>query len=382
MANTLTAILPILQDSANMIARELVGFIPACFRNVSAARAGLNQTVNYPIVPSLTAQNITPANVSPPGADVVQQAGSIVMSNMRKVSWNWTGEERRALNNGDIAPYKDIIGQTLQQAMRTLANEIEASLWTAAYTGSSRAYGTPGAAPFGTANDLSDFANVQKILDDNGAPQTDRHIVIGGAAMLNLRGKQSVLFKVNEAGTSETLRQGTIGEVMGLQVHNSFPIAQITKGGGSGYVTSGSTPVGVGQIALVTGSGTVLAGDVVTFAGDAVNKYVVTVGVAAPGTITIGAPGARVVIPTGNALTIGANYTPNIAMHRNAVHLVMRAPDPGDDSASDTVEVTDDMSGLVFQLARYGQYMMSSFELRVLYGTKAVKSDFIATLMG
>jgi hypothetical protein len=43
---------------------------------------------------------------------------------------------------------------------------------------------------------------VRQILDDNGSPQTDLHLVMGSAAMANLRGKQSVLFKVNEAGTA------------------------------------------------------------------------------------------------------------------------------------------------------------------------------------
>src|SRR5215831_2621498 len=383
MANTLTAILPVLQDAANTVARELVGFIPAVYRNVSANRAGYNQTINYPVVPAFATSSVTPAATPPAGTDVIQGAGSIVMNQLRKTSWNFTGEEQRGLMNGDIAPYNDILKQTFAQAMRALVNEMENTLWVAAYTGSSRATGTAVNAPFGTAGDLSDFANVARILDDNGAPaDNDRHLVLGGAAMVNLRGKQSVLFKVNESGTSDLLRRGVVGEVMGFQIHNSYPITQLTKGTGSAYVTSGSTAVGVNSIALVTGSGTVLAGDVVTFAADANNKYVVTGGVAAPGTITIGTPGARVVIGTGNALTIGANYTPNIALHRNGLHLVMRAPDTGNDGAADTVEVTDDFSGLVFQLARYGQYMQSSWEMRILYGVKAVKNDFIATLMG
>src|SRR5262245_31463900 len=99
MSNNLTAIIPVLQDAANMVARELTGFIPACFRNTSAARAAWNQVVNYPIVPAFTAQNVTPSNVSPAGADVVQGAGNIVMNNLRKTSWNFTGEEQRALSN-------------------------------------------------------------------------------------------------------------------------------------------------------------------------------------------------------------------------------------------------------------------------------------------
>ena len=103
-------------------------------------------------------------------------------------------------------------------------------------------------------------ANVLEVLEANGAPEDDLHLVVGGAAMVNLRGKQSVLFKVNEAGTDDLLRRGRIGEVESLSIHKSAAIGVVTKGGGSAYVTSGSTAVGVSNIALVTGSGTVLAG--------------------------------------------------------------------------------------------------------------------------
>jgi hypothetical protein len=59
--------------------------------------------------------------------------------------------------------------------------------------------------------------------------------------MQNLRGKQSVLFKVNEAGTDALLREGVIGRLEGFDVHNSNSVSQVTKGTGASYVTSGST---------------------------------------------------------------------------------------------------------------------------------------------
>src|SRR6185369_16704656 len=140
MSNTFTAILPVLQEAANIVGREQVGFIPACFKNTSASRAGLNQTINYPIMPVMASANVTPAATSPAGTDLTPTAGTITMNTLKKVSWNWTGEEARAMANGDIAPYRDMFAQTLQQAMRTLTNLIENDLWVAAYKGSSRGY--------------------------------------------------------------------------------------------------------------------------------------------------------------------------------------------------------------------------------------------------
>jgi hypothetical protein len=389
MSNTLTGVVPTLARSANQVGRELVGFIPACFRNLRASQAAYNQTVNYSVVPAMTAAAVTPAATAPAGTDRTLTSGSMVMDNIRKVSWNFTGEELHSLDTGDEHTRADILEQTFAQAMRTLVNEIESSIWVAAYKGASRAYGAATTTPFGTAGNLSDFANMNKILNDNGAPPMDRHIVVGSAAMLNLQGVQSVLFKANEAGTDETLRTGRIGSVLGLDVHNSYPIAPVTAGtGASGTTDNAGYAIGATTLTLASaGTGTILAGDILTITGDGSSaKYVVKTGdadISNGGTFVLNAPGLRGTLSAAtHALTTTATYTPNVAFHRNALHLVMRAPDTGGDAATDTVVVQDPLSGLVFQLARYGQYMQSSWEMRVLYGVKAVNSEFIATLIG
>lgn len=389
MSNTLTAILPVLQDAANIVGREQVGFIMACYKNISANRAAYNQTVNYPIVPTLASANVTPAATPPAGTDIVQGAGSIVMNTLKKVSWNWTGEEQRSLENGDKGPFADIARQTLAQAMRTLCNLIENDLWVAAYKGGSRAYGTATNTPFGTAADLTDLSNMRRILNDNGAPPTGRHLVLGSAAMVNMTGKQTILMKVNESGNDQTLRQGIVGRVTGFDVHESYPITQITAGTNSGATTdSAGYAVGTTSFTLASaGTGTILSGDVVTLTGDATaSKYIINTGdsdVSNGGTFTFNAPGLRGTLSAAtHAITTTASYTPNIALHENALHLVMRAPETGNDGAADTIQVTDDFSGLTFQMARYGQYMQSSYELRVLYGVKATIPNFIATLIG
>ena len=129
MANDFSNILPILQDRANVVGRELTGFINASYRNMSAERAGKDQSVKYPIVPALSSASVTPAATAPAGTDITPTSATISMTNLKKVSWNWTGEEARALNAGDIGPYADVVAQTVEQAMRTLVNEIESSLW-------------------------------------------------------------------------------------------------------------------------------------------------------------------------------------------------------------------------------------------------------------
>lgn len=387
MANTLTSVIPIIYEAADTISRELTGFIPGVFRNSTAERAAKDQTITYPIVPTMVGADITPAATASTGTDITVGSGSMTISKSRKVSFNWTGEEQVALGNGDRPQLSNILRDQFAQAMRTLVNEIENDIWLAAYKGSSRAYGTAGTTPFGTAADLSDFAGVRQILDDNGAPQTDLHLVLGSAAMANLRGKQSVLFKVNEAGTADFLRMGMIGEVMGLAIHNSYPIGVHTKGTGASYQLNLGAGYAAGSttFAVDTGSGTILAGDILTNsqAGRDANKYVVNTALAS-GSLSIGAPGNRVAWVDNDTVAVGNNYTPNVAFHRNAIHLITRAPamPAGGDSAVDVTEITDPTSNLTFQVAVYRQYRQISYEVGAAWGVKAVKSAHIATLIG
>lgn len=384
MANTLSSVLPTIYEAADIVSRELTGFIPAVYRNSSAERAAKDQTITYPIVPSMTAADITPAATSSSGTDQTIGAGSMTISKSRKVSFHWTGEQSLSLQNGDVPQGANILRDQFSQAMRTLVNEIEADLWAAAYKGASRAYGTAGTAPFGTADDLSDAAGVLRILEDNGSPQSDLHLVVGAAAMANLRGKQSVLFKVNEAGTNETLRRGSIGELMGMMIHNSYPIAVHTKGTGTSYQLSAAGAIGDTTLSADTGSGTIIAGDVITLAtGSTSYRYVVNTALSG-GSLTIGGPGLRVAEADNNAITVGNNYTPNVAFHRNAVHLITRAPamPSGGDGADDVVEVVDPNTGLAFQVAIYRQYRQVSYEVGMAWGVEAVKPAHIAVLIG
>jgi hypothetical protein len=102
------------------------------------------------------------------------------------------------------------------------------------------------------------------------------------------------------------------------------------------------------------------------------------------GDIVIGKPGLRAVLADGKTVTVGNNYLGSWGFDRNAIHLLTRLPlmPPGGDSADDSIVVTDQLSGLSFQVNLYRQYHQVSFEVGIAWGTKAVKSDFIATLLG
>ena len=122
-----------------------------------------------------------------------------------------------------------------------------------------------------------------------------------------------------------------------------------------------------------------------TFAADTVNRYVVNTGAAtAAGDIVIGGPGLRVAIPDNNAISIGATYTANLALHQSAVELVMRplAKPNGGDAAVDMMTVQDPVSGLVFQLSVYKGYNKAMIDVTCLYDARVWKSEAVAILLG
>lgn len=377
MSNTLTGLIPTIYTALDTVSREQVGLIPAVSRNAKADAAAKGQTVTAPVAPIATTVDITPGANAPNDGD--QSIGNvevkITKSKMAPVKWN--GEEQLAL--GPAGTYNTILADQFTQAFRALSNEVDADL-AALYYASSRAVGDAGKAPFGVAGDLSDAANARQVMSDNGAPTTDLQMVLGSSAIANLRGKQSVLFKVNESGTDTLLREGIIGRLEGFNIHESANVKKHASAA-TGYLVNGEKEEGDIIIAVDTGTGAFKAGDIVTFAGDA-HQYVVAVATAS--TITLAAPGLRQDLADDTVITVLGTYTANMAFDRGAFLLAARTPamPEGGDTADDVMNVTDPKSGITFQVALYRQYRQVRYEVGLSWGVAPVKTEHSCIILG
>ena len=387
-ANTLTQLIPTLYEALDVVSRELVGFIPAVSRNSNAERAALNQTINIPIVGAITAGDVTPAATPPDDGDAAPDNTTMTISKSRYTPVRWSGEEQKSLGSNGM--FNPVLRDQFTQAMRTLVNEVEADL-AALHIYCSRAYGTYNAAPFGTAGDFTDFSNVNRILDDNGAPSSDRQLVLGSAAIANVKGKQNVLFKANEAGTTDLLRLGILGMVEGVQLHASAAVvksAAVGTSNSAGTTNAAGYAIGAVTITLASaGTGTLIAGDIITFTGDT-NKYVVKTGdtdMSNGGSIVLQEPGLmKAIAASATTITLIAATDRNMAFSRSAIQLATRLPalPDGGDMADDRMTITDPISGLSFEVSVYRQYRRVKYEVAIAWGVKHTAPRHSALLIG
>lgn len=390
MANTLTltSIAENIFRARDIVARELVGFIPSVIVNGGSEGVSLNGTVNSLVTAQPTVNSsITPAMTIPAADDQTVSVETVTIGQTANVRIPLNGEQFAKLAN--TVGQKTALDQMFAQAFRAIANTVEAHVATVVKNGACRATGTAGTNPFATNFDI--LADARQILADNGSPLNDGQlsVVLNTAAGATLR-KLSTLYKANESGDTNLLRNGELLNLFGFSIKESAGVVSHTKGTGASSTTDNAGyALGATSLTLASaGTGTLLAGDVVTFAGDTANKYVVRTGdadVSNGGTLVLNAPGLRVAMSAATkAITVGGSYSANAAFHRNAVELVMRPPiaPPGGDAAVDVMDVFDPASGLTFQVAQYKGYKMNSIDITVYYQAKVWKSDLVATILG
>jgi hypothetical protein len=100
--------------------------------------------------------------------------------------------------------------------------------------------------------------------------------------------------------------------------------------------------------------------------------------------LVIAKPGLLAALANTVEGTIGGNYRAKMAFHKNAIHLVTRAPamPEGGDSADDAYMLTDPLTGLSFEVRVYKQYHRIRYEVCLAWGCALVKPEFAAILLG
>jgi len=388
--NVLTGLIPVLYEKMNVVSRELTGFIPAVTLSATAERAALNQSITGFTAPAATSEDDTPTMVPAAANGKTFTPKALTLSKAKKVRIPFAAEEVKSLEANGIGGVSPFTANAIEEAYRTILNEFDSDIGTTAML-ASRAYGAAATAPFGT--NLTEAAYIRKILVDNGAGEGDLQLVIDTIAGAKMR-SLTQLNSANSAGNDSLLRQGVLGDIMGLTIRESAHVKSKTAGTMANATTTAvGYAVGATRIYLTNavGTGVVSAGDVVYFGTDTTNKYVISAvsfAGANPATgdyIDLQAPGLMVALSAAqNAITVTATHTCGAAFKRSAIWAGFRPPARDmimKDQAIDWTLVTDPRTGLTMEAAIYPGHGMAEMWIRAVWGTLAFKNEHIARLI-
>jgi hypothetical protein len=299
----------------------------------------------------------------------------------------------------------DFSSRYLKPAMSVLASDIAASVGTACATGFSNYVGTPGTTP----SSFLTFSQAGERLDWQTAPRDgNRTMLLNPTAMAATADANKGLFTPS-ARIGSQYETGVVEQMTGFKFDMDQALPTITAGARSiAYTTHGTTvhTSGTATIAVITGTGAMVAGDQFTLAGVyEVNPdtkastgilKVFTVATAYAGgagnitvsqTIYTSGPYQNVsaALPTTTTLvfigTLSTAYSRNLAFHRDAVVLAtadLELP-RGVDMAS-----RQSLEGLSLRFIRQYDATTDNFIARfdILYGIKVVRPEWGVVVYG
>lgn len=376
MANTLTPLIPTIIGAMRTVLRSSGAAMNLFTLDTSPEQKAVGQTVNMPGTASLSASTITPAMTVSNASDITATNETMSIDTFKGCDFDLTADDEHRIRMNQPG-FK---AQQIQEAVKGVIDAITTYGLTMLDVAAGYAVGTAGTTPFGS--NLSALNLVVENLDIEKASGLDRYLVYDPKAKTKLS-DLSQFQKANEAPEGVNFARGEMQMLNGLTLGMDQTVTQHTKGTGTGYLADGAHAVGATTITLKTGSGTVLAGDVVTFAADTDNKYVVKTGTSAAGDIVLNAP-LRTAIPDDNAMTIAANHRANLATQRSASVLAVRPPmkPEGGDLADDTQVITDPVTGLSLLLSSYPGYFKRKYEVSAVWGGGVRRRAHIIKLMG
>lgn len=330
----------------------------------------------------------TGADITSQIQDATETSTTIVVNARRNVAWKFSTQEL-TLN------IKDYSERYIKPACIVLANQVDAAL-TNLYKDTFLNSGTPGTPPATFAA----LGGVAQRLSEMAVPPSDRKLVLNPAGQWALADGLKGIF--NQQRVEGLIGRGFLGQVANFDIFEDQNILQHTKGtANTAYVTNGANQVG-SSITVATGSGTLVVGDIITFAGtNAINPISKqSLGYLMPFTVTAAYSGgagnvqiAPAVVATGphqnvsqsiqngSALTLTGTHAANIAFHKNAFALVCVDLEMPDSAVWKARESYNNLSIRVIK-----DYNVLTDEeivrLDILFGVKAIYPDLAARLLG
>ena len=332
--------------------------------------------VRVPTTPAATVAAITPSAAQSANTDSTFPGVDITLDQWFASEFYLTDKDKAEIGAGRIP-------ERAAASLAAVVDHVDAAILTAGKNFSSRAVGTAGTTPFAT---LALAVDPITQLSINKASKMGRHIVADPLSMASLIGIGSFA-ESTFVGDISTMTDGAYmgNRRIGAQwwENQNVSIDHTTGTENGAYVTNGELSAGDTSVTVATGTGTILAGSVLQFAGDTDNQYVVVADYAGgAGVVTIGAPGIRKTIATANAITVVSDQTmTGLAFQREALAFVSR-PSMGSAASATIQPMSDPISGLSLTMEVTRQNYQDKWSISVLYGTAGVQSEGLIQVLG
>jgi len=383
MSNVLTNLTPQILASILEVLREN-SVMPRLVNNdYSTEAASLGSTIDINDLADLTAQTVTPGAYPADGiiSDISATKKQLVLNQFKAVTFRLTDKEIYEIQNGTRP-------RAIEKAVKALANDIDVALLNL-YKEVYQVVGTAGTTPFTTSTKEAQDAG--RVLTTALADKGDRRMVIDEFAYANAQGL-SVFQKVNESGSSETLRDGMITRGVGFDWYEDQNVVSHTRGAPATAAIDNASNHAVGSESLILDNGSdadlaslPVVGDVLTIAGNT-QQYVVTSVTANTPTgneTTVGISPPLVAIAADNAVvTFVGTHVANLAFHMDAFAFASRPMLDLETPGSIIQPLNDTITGLSMRYELQRGWKETIFSIDCLYGVKAVRPQLAVRVAG
>lgn len=374
--------------------------------STEAARKG--STIDIPVSTAVGISDVTPAATPTQGPSTTPGLVQVRLD-------HWKKNQPVYLTHKDIMEVdrnQHFLPGQLGEAVRALANEVNRTVH-ACYKKVYGFYGTPGVTPFTNNQGVKPATQAMRILSEQLCPPDNRYGVldhIAQAAAVEL----PTFHEASKRGSNGVQLTGEIGLAFGtqwvadhgVQTHVAGTIAndsddrECAVNNVGGY-PAGTTTINVDQGGATSVTGTIVVGDIISFAGhdqtyavvantgsnqyDADNEEYTFSSSAINGLSFY--PALKAPVADDEVITVQPTHKVNLVFHRDAFALAMRPLQQENDfynqlGGSRFMTMQDPLTGLVLRLEVSLQYKQVAWEFDLLWGTELVRPEFAMRLAG
>jgi hypothetical protein len=382
MSNTLTGFTsPNVQGAVMKVLRQNAIF-PRMATLVQANDGkNVGDTIDLPVTAAIAARDITPAITPAANVDITTTREQLTLSKWQEATFALTDKEARSMRDG-------VVSEQMQEAVKSIGNAIDTHCWRALYAHQYGYVGTPGTSPF-TATSVTVLANAKRVLTKNLAPITDRFFVMDPVSEFNMITVANIL-QAEQKGDQMGVVEGSLGRILGFNCAVNQNIATLTAAltawitGWS--VSTAAAAAGATTIEAInaTAHGVITAGTMFKAAGGLYYSVYTTVTAVTNTNVTLViGPALVTALASGDALTVVAAYTPNVAFHRSALYFaspVLAGALGAEDESVSTI--TDPLTGITLRFAVTREYYQSTVRVSSLFGACAPRVGLSINVAG